>query len=72
MNQFCNFPNRKVTDSIKWNYYPEDVLPLWVADMDFLSAPEIIDALEKRVDHGIYGYPHLDDELKEIVVDWVS
>lgn len=72
MNKFHHFPNRKVTDSIKWNYYPEDVLPLWVADMDFLSAPEIIATLEKRADHGIYGYPHPDDELKEIVVNWVS
>ncbi len=50
--------------SIKWNYYPKDALPLWVADMDFLPAPEIVAALKARADRwlgyeSISGYPKL-------------
>jgi cysteine-S-conjugate beta-lyase len=54
---FDTFPNRLSSDSIKWNYYEEDVLPLWVADMDFLSPPAVVKALQRRVEHGIFGYP---------------
>ncbi len=50
-------PDRRGTDSQKWQKYAgRDVLPLWVADMDFQSAPAIIDALHRRVDHGLFGY----------------
>lgn len=48
--------NRRDTESIKWNYYDEDVLPMWVADMDFRSPPAVLAALHERVDHGIFGY----------------
>jgi cysteine-S-conjugate beta-lyase len=54
-------PNRKGFGSLKWDKYKgRDVLPLWVADMDFISAPEIIEALQSRLDHGVFGYtiPH--------------
>jgi cystathionine beta-lyase len=45
------------TDSQKWQKYEgKDILPLWVADMDFPSAPPILEALHQRVDHGIFGY----------------
>jgi cysteine-S-conjugate beta-lyase len=47
---------RKNTDSIKWAVYAEDVIPLWVADMDFVSADPIIKALQRRVAHGVFGY----------------
>lgn len=48
---------RRGTDSQKWQRYAgRDVLPLWVADMDFRSPPEVIDALHARVDHGVFGY----------------
>jgi cysteine-S-conjugate beta-lyase len=47
---------RGSTDSIKWGLYPEDVLPLWVADMDFVSAEPITTALHHRIDHGVFGY----------------
>ena len=48
---------RAGTDSQKWQKYAgRDVLPLWVADMDFKSPPAIVDALHRRVDHGIFGY----------------
>lgn len=54
---FDHRPEHKKSDSIKWNEYPEDVLPLWLADMDFLSPPQVIEALKKRVEHGYFGYP---------------
>ena len=48
---------RRGTDSQKWQKYAgRDVLPLWVADMDFRSPPEVIAALQARVDHGVFGY----------------
>ena len=50
-------PERRGTDSQKWQKYAgRDVLPLWVADLDFVSAPPILQALHDRVDHGIFGY----------------
>jgi len=50
-------PDRRGTDSQKWlRYAGRDVLPLWVADMDFKSPPAVIEALRRRVDHGIFGY----------------
>jgi cystathionine beta-lyase len=50
-------PDRRGTDSQKWQKYAgRDVLPLWVADMDFRSSPAIVEALRRRVDHGIFGY----------------
>ncbi len=54
---FDTCPDRKGYGSLKWDKYKDrDVLPLWVADMDFASAPEIIDALQQRLDHGVFGY----------------
>ncbi|MFM8321119.1 MAG: MalY/PatB family protein [Chloroflexota bacterium] len=48
---------RRSSDSIKWNAYPEDVLPMWVADTDFRSPEPVIRRLRERVEHGIFGYP---------------
>jgi cystathionine beta-lyase len=54
---FDTTPDRRGTDSQKWQRYQgRDVLPLWVADMDFPSSPAVIEALRQRVDHGIFGY----------------
>ena len=54
---FTTCPDRHGTGSLKWERYPgRDVLPMWVADMDFKSAPEIIAALEERAAHGVFGY----------------
>jgi cystathionine beta-lyase len=52
------------TDSTKWGMYPKDVIPLWVADMDFRSAEPIIQALQRRVDQGIFGYGRASEALK--------
>ncbi len=61
-------PERRNTDSIKWGLYDEDVLPLWVADMDFTSPPAVIEALQQRVAHGVFGYARESNELKELIV----
>ena len=59
--------NRRETESIKWNYYGEDVLPMWVADMDFQSPQAVVDALHARVEHGIFGYGGPPDGLREAI-----
>ncbi|NMC15031.1 MAG: pyridoxal phosphate-dependent aminotransferase [Chloroflexi bacterium] len=69
---FDKIIDRRNTESIKWKYFPEDVLPLWVADMDFQSPPEVINALHQRIDHGIFGYGIPPVDLAEIVVNYIS
>jgi len=54
---FDKIINRENSDSIKWRFYEKDVLPMWVADMDFVSPEPVIRALQKRIEHGIFGYP---------------
>ncbi|MHC1741360.1 MAG: MalY/PatB family protein [Anaerolineaceae bacterium] len=68
MYDFEHFPNRRETESVKWGIYSEDVLPMWVADMDFMSPPEVIEALKKRVEHGVFGYPMITKEMKQVVM----
>lgn len=55
------------SDSIKWSLFGDDVLPLWVADTDFRSPKAVIEALQKRVGHGVFGYPVDPPELGELV-----
>ena len=62
-------PERRNSDSIKWSLYDKDVQPLWVADMDFTSPPEVIEALHQRVAHGVFGYGKDPIELKELIVE---
>lgn len=61
--------DRRNTDSIKWNYYDDDILPMWVADMDFRSPEPVIRALHDRVEHGIFGYSRPSAELPEIICE---
>ena len=61
--------DRKGTRSIKWDCYPPDVLPLWVADMDFKSPREIADALEARARHGVFGYTGEPEELRQVLAE---
>ncbi|MDN3555397.1 MalY/PatB family protein [Halomonas maura] len=56
--------------SQKWHHYGEDVLPLWVADMDFRSPPAVIEALHARVAHGVFGYGLVPDSLKQALCAW--
>lgn len=54
---FSTSPERRLTDSQKWQkYVGKDILPMWVADMDFVSPPEIIASLQQRAAHGVFGY----------------
>lgn len=62
-----NSPDRRQTDSLKWGLFGDDVLPLWVADLDFTSPVEVIAALHARVDHGVFGYARESRELKELL-----
>lgn len=59
---------RKGTGSSKWSKYPDDILPMWVADMDFPAAPEIVDAIRSRLEHPILGYGVARDMLREQIV----
>jgi len=69
---FDTFPARADTGSLKWDKYRgRDILPLWVADLDFLSAPEVIEALQRRLDHGIYGYTIPHEEPESAVLDYL-
>lgn len=62
---------RRGTNSYKWDSAEDaDVLPMWVADMDFRTAPPVVEALKKRVEHGIFGYVRVPDAYYEAVVNW--
>jgi len=61
--------DRKGTNSYKWDI-AENELPMWVADMDFQTAPEITDAIVKRAQHGIFGYNTLPDEWYDAYISW--
>lgn len=64
---------RRGSGCMKWDEAPDsDVIPLWVADMDFRTAPNIIRALSKRVEHGVFGYTFVDDEYYQRLTDWFS
>lgn len=63
---------RRHSDSVKWNKYPAGVLPMWVADMDFRSAPCITDALHQRVAHGVFGYAGHPQAFTEQIVNWLA
>jgi cystathionine beta-lyase len=68
MTDFNKTPNRRNPGrSNKWNYYPKDVLPMWVADMDFPTPKPILNTLHKAVDHGVLGYELPSKTLKETV-----
>ena len=61
--------NRRGTGSSKWNVAPDE-LPMWVADMDFKTAPEILAAMQARLDHGIFGYGDVTDDWYDAYVNW--
>ena len=61
--------DRRATSSNKWRKYPADVLPLWVADMDFASPEPVVRALRERVEHGVYGYGFEEPEFAQVFVD---
>ena len=65
---FDSVPSRRNPNILnKWMVYPKDVLPMWVADMDFPTAPQIINALRQQVEQGVLGYELLSRSLLEII-----
>lgn len=76
MNQFQKI-KREQTNSVKWDmmdkvYGRKDLLPMWVADMDFLAPKEVRERLLDRVNHGIFGYTFPSDQLFKVVKDWIG
>ena len=69
---FDTIINRRASESTKWRTFADDVLPMWVADMDFRAPEAVIAALQKKLDHGIFGYPSLPDGLTDTVLAWLS
>ena len=63
--------DRRNSDSSKWKTYSADILPMWVADMDFQAPPQVIDAIQQRAQHGIYGYAVRPDSYYQSMIDWM-
>lgn len=66
---FDSVVDRRTTNSYKWDI-ADNELPMWVADMDFRTAPEITAALKERVEHGIFGYTTISDEWYQSYINW--
>lgn len=73
---FDEIHDRTKSSAIKYTNLPEaekmPVIPMWIADMDFKSSPAITEVLKRTADHGIYGYGEINDEYKELVIDWYN
>lgn len=68
---FDEIVDRRGTNSVKWDEAKEEgVIPMWVADMDFKAAPCILEALKKRVDHGVFGYTIVPDSYYKSIISW--
>jgi cystathionine beta-lyase len=66
---FDQLIDRRPTESNKWHSFDQDVLPMFVADMDFRSPEPVIQALTKRVEHGVFGYPNEPAGLRQTIID---
>ena len=65
--------NRCNSDSIRWDRYAgDDVIPLWVADMDFQSPPCVMDAIAARVQQGVFGYTHAPDSMRSVIAGYIA
>lgn len=68
---FDEIISRKNTNSVKWDLVKDvEVLPMWVADMDFKTAPEILETISEKVSHGIFGYSDIPDNFHQSIIDW--
>ncbi|GAB2897928.1 PatB family C-S lyase [Uliginosibacterium flavum] len=66
-------PDRSHSDSLKWHRYAgRDILPLWVADMDFAAPPPVLSALQQRIEHGVFGYAYHRESLLDAVVSGIA
>ena len=75
MADFDRLTDRRGTDCLKYDFaaergYPGEVLPFWVADMDFPAPEPVVKALEQRARHGIFGYTDIKDDYREILARW--
>ena len=75
MADFDRLTDRRGTDCLKYDFaaergYPAEVLPFWVADMDFPAPEPVVKALEQRARHGIFGYTDIKEDYKEILARW--
>ena len=63
--------DRRNSHSVKWDQCQnDDVIPMWIADMDFKAAPCIMDALKKRLEHGVFGYANVPEEFYTSIINW--
>lgn len=62
--------NRCGTNCIKWDEEKDDIIPMWIADMDFACLPEILQSIELRAKHPILGYTFADEQLYDSIIDW--
>ncbi|MGM8216507.1 MalY/PatB family protein [Bacillaceae bacterium W0354] len=74
---FKQIIKRENTRAVKWDmrenlFGRDDVLPMWVADMDFLTVPQLKDAIIERAEHNLYGYTTYDQEIIDLVIQWVK
>ena len=74
---FDSVINHYNTNSIKWDFAKEvlgekDILPMWVADMDFKSPEPVIDAMKKVAEHGVFGYSNMRESYYEEVINWMK
>lgn len=68
---FDEIIDRRGTDSVKWDLATDaEVLPMWVADMDFKTAPEITEAISKKVSQGLFGYGNIPEDFFSSIIDW--
>lgn len=67
---FDELIDRRGSDSVKWDWAEEDVLPMWVADMDFRTAPELTEALSAKISTGIFGYHTVPERFTQAIIDW--
>lgn len=68
--RFDSPPPRRGTNSVKWDLGPEDLLPMWVADMDFPAPPAVVQAMQARVNHGVFGYCRAEASFVDAMIEW--
>lgn len=73
MTNFDEIVNRRGSDSVKWDESNDpDMLPMWVADMDFRTAPPVLEAVRQRAEHGVFGYEHVPSSYYDALIGWFS
>ena len=76
-SKFDQIIERRLSGSRKWDsnratFGSESLLPMWIADMDFMSPPAVVEAVRRRAEHGVFGYPARDEEYYASIIDWVN